>query len=88
MQGPNPTEPVNYTSFSYPSTLKEVILVCTKAVNALTIGNENRLKMQVEVLAASTNETEEIINTRLTEKDRKLQFLWQRDELNNDAPAL
>jgi alkyl hydroperoxide reductase subunit AhpC len=62
MQGPNPTEPVNYTSFSYPSTLKEVILVCTKAVNALTIGNENRLKMQVEVLAASTNETEEIIN--------------------------
>jgi hypothetical protein len=44
--------------------------------------------MQVEVLAASTKETEEIINTRLAEKDRELQFLRQRDELNNDAPAL
>jgi hypothetical protein len=65
-----------------------VILVCTKAVDALTIGNENWLKMQVEVLTASTKETEEIINTRLAEKDRELQFLRQRDELNNDAPAL
>ena len=65
-----------------------MILVCTKAVDALTIGNENRLKMQVEVLAASTKEIEEIINTRLAEKDRELQFLQQRDELNNDAPAL
>jgi hypothetical protein len=65
-----------------------VILVCTKAVDALTIGNENRLKMQVEVLGASTKEIEEIINTRLAEKNRELQFLRQRDELNNDAPAL
>ena len=65
-----------------------MILVCTKAVDALTIGNENRLKMQLEVLAASTKETEEIINTRLAEKDRELQFRRQRDELNNDAPAL
>ena len=65
-----------------------MILVCTKAVDALTIGNENRLKMQVEVLAASTKETEEIINTRLAEKDRELQFRRQRDELNIDAPAL
>jgi hypothetical protein len=48
-----------------------VILVSTKAVDALTIGNENRLKMQVEVLGASTKETEEIINTRLAEKDRE-----------------
>jgi hypothetical protein len=39
-----------------------VILACTKVVDALTIGNENRLKMQVEVLAASTKETEEIVN--------------------------
>jgi hypothetical protein len=44
--------------------------------------------MQVEVLAASTKETHEIINTRLAEKDRELQFLRRRDELNNDAPAL
>ena len=65
-----------------------MILVCTKAVDALTIGNEYRLKMQVEVLAASTKEIEEIINTRLAEKDRELQSLQQRDELNNDAPAL
>jgi hypothetical protein len=41
-----------------------VILVCTKAVDVLRIGNENSLKIQVEVLADSTKETEEIINTR------------------------
>ena len=44
--------------------------------------------MQVEVLAASTKETEEIINKRLAEKERELQLLRQRDEQNNDAPAL
>jgi hypothetical protein len=58
-----------------------------KAVDALTINDENRLKMQVEVLAASTKESEEIINTKLAEKDRELQLLRQRNELNDDALA-
>jgi hypothetical protein len=55
--------------------------------DVLTISNENRLKMQVEVLAATSKATKEMINVRMTEKDRELQLLRQRDELNNDALA-
>ena len=43
--------------------------------------------MQVQLLAASTKDTQEMINTKLAEKDRELQLLRQRDELNNDALA-
>ncbi len=71
----------------YRPTEKDLLEEYLKAVDALTISNENRLKMQVEVLAATTKETEEMINTKLTEKDRELQLLRQRDELNNDALA-
>jgi integrase len=69
----------------YRPTEKDLLEEYLKAADALTISNENRLKMQVEVLAASTKETEEIINAKLAEKDRELQLLRQRDELNNDA---
>jgi hypothetical protein len=41
----------------------------------------------VEVLATTSKETEEMIKIKLTEKDRELQLLRQRDELNNDALA-
>jgi integrase len=71
----------------YRPTVKDLLEEYLKAVDALTISNENRLKMQVEVLAASTKETEEMVNTKLAEKDRELQLLRQRDELNNDALA-
>jgi integrase len=56
-----------------------------KAVDALTISNENRLKTQVELLVSSSRETQHMINTKLAEKERELQLLRQRDELNNDA---
>jgi integrase len=72
----------------YRPTEKDLLEEYLKAVDALTISNENRLKMQVEVLAASTKETEEMINAKLAEKDRELQLLRQRDELNNDALAV
>jgi integrase len=72
----------------YRPTEKDLLEEYLKAVDALlTISNENRLKMQVEVLVASTKETEEIINAKLAEKDRELQLMRQRDELNNDALA-
>jgi integrase len=71
----------------YRPTEKDLLEDYLKAVDALTISNENRLKMQVEVLTTTTKETEEMINTRLAEKDRELQLMRQRDELNNDALA-
>jgi integrase len=69
----------------YRPTEKDLLEEYQKAIDALTISNENRLKTQVEVLAASSKETEEMIKTRLAEKDRELQLLRQRDELNHDA---
>ena len=43
--------------------------------------------MRVDLLVASTKETEEMINAKIAEKDRELQLLRQRDELNNAALA-
>jgi hypothetical protein len=71
----------------YRPTENDLLEEYLKAVDALTISNENKLKMQVEVLATTTKQTEEMINTKLAEKDRELQVLRQRDELNNDALA-
>jgi integrase len=71
----------------YRPTESDLLGEYLKAVDALTISNENRLKMQVEVLAATTRETEEMINTKMAEKDTELQLLRQREELNNDALA-
>jgi integrase len=71
----------------YRPTERDLLEEYQKAIDALTISNENRLKTQVEVLAATSKETEEMIRTKLSEKDRELQLLRQRDELNNDALA-
>jgi flagellar capping protein FliD len=38
-------------------------------------------------LTNRTKDTEQIINAKMAEKDRELQLLRQRDELNNDALA-
>ncbi len=67
---------------------EEILEEYLKASDALTINDENCLKMQVEVLAASTKEREEMIDLKLAEKDRELNLLRQRDELNNDALAV
>jgi integrase len=69
----------------YRPTEKDLLEEYMKAIDALTISNENRLKMQVEVLATTTRETEEMINVKMAEKDKELQLLRERDELNNDA---
>jgi integrase len=71
----------------YRPTEKDLLEEYQKAIDALTISNENRLKTRVEALAATSKETEEMIKIKLGEKDRELQLLRQRDELNNDALA-
>ena len=45
------------------------------------------MKLQVQVLTNKTRNTEHFINMKIAEKDRELQLLRQRDELNNDALA-
>jgi integrase len=71
----------------YRPTEKDLLEEYQKAIDALTISNVNRLKTQVEVLSATSKETEEMVKTKMAEKDRELQLLRQRDELNNDAVA-
>ena len=71
----------------YRPTEKDLLEEYQKAIDALTISNENRLKTKVEALAATSKETEEMIKIKLAEKDKELQLLRQRDELNNDALA-
>jgi hypothetical protein len=71
----------------YRPTENDLLEEYLKAADVLTISNENRLKMQVEVLAATSKETKEMITVRMAEKDRELQLLRQRNELNNDALA-
>ncbi len=71
----------SYLRFTEEEILQEYI----KTIDNLTINDENRLKLQVQVLANKTKNTEQIINIKIAEKDRELQLLRQRDELNNDA---
>lgn len=73
----------SYLRFTEEEILQEYI----KAIDNLTINDENRLRLQVRVLTNKTKDTEQIINAKLAEKDRELQALRQRDELNNDALA-
>lgn len=73
----------SYLRFAEEEILQEYL----KTIDNLTIIDENRLKIQVQVLTNKTRNTEQIINTKLAERDRELQLLRQRDELNNDALA-
>ena len=45
----------------YRPTEKDLLEEYQKAIDALTISNENRLKTKVEALAATSKETEEMI---------------------------
>ena len=52
----------------YVPNEKDLLEENMKVLDALTISNENRRKLQVEVLVASTKETEQLINPKLSEK--------------------
>jgi len=71
----------SYLRFTEEEILQEYI----KTIDNLTINDENRLRLQVQVLTNMTKDTEQIINAKMAEKDKELQLLRQRDELNNDA---
>jgi integrase len=58
---------------------EEVLDEYLKAVNLLTINDENRLRTQVEELSAKTKDDDFIIKTRLEGKDKEVQRL--KDEM-------
>jgi hypothetical protein len=73
----------------YKPTEKEVLNDYLKAVPSLTINDYDQiaLKKQVEELTEKSEEANYIIKGKLAEKDKELEVLRQRDELNNDALA-
>lgn len=58
-----------------------------KAVDYLTINEENRLKIKVEELTAKTQSNEHIIKRNLQEKEEEIQQLMQNDKVKEDALA-
>ncbi len=73
----------SYLRFTEEEIMEEYI----KALDNLTINDESRLRLQINVLTSKTKDTEQIIDAKMAEKDRELQLLRQRDALNNDALA-
>ena len=51
-----------------------------KAVDNLTISDENKLKLRVKELTAATEKSDHIIKNTLQEKDKQIQTLVERQE--------
>ena len=62
----------------YKPTEQEVLQDYLKAVNLLTIGNENKLKSRINELVEKERVQEYIINKKLMEKDEEIQLLKQK----------
>lgn len=65
-----------YVNYSEDDLLQEYL----KAVDTLTINEENRLKIRVQDLTSKTESNEYIIRARLQEKDDQVQKLMKKQE--------
>lgn len=59
----------------YRPSQEEVLEEYLKAIDLLTINEENRLKIKVEELTSKTKDNEYVINHKLREKDEQLQTM-------------
>lgn len=72
----------------YKPTEREVSEDYQKAVNLLTINGDNIiLQRQVEVLREKSDDNELLIKGRLSQKEKAIELLQQKDSLNTDAIA-
>jgi hypothetical protein len=62
----------------YRPSERDLLEEYLKAIDALTIRDENRLKKQVEALAGSTKEAERMINVKLAEKDQEIKVMREQ----------
>jgi integrase len=58
-----------------------------KCVDALSVNDEKTLQNKVEDLANKSKDNEHMINSKLSEKEKEIQLLTQRDLMNTDAIA-
>jgi hypothetical protein len=64
----------------YKPTEKEVLSDYLKAIDLLTINEDNRLKKRVQELTARSKDSEYVIQGRLQEKDKQIEELMKRQE--------
>ena len=71
----------------YRATENELLEDYLKAIDFLTIDNENRLQKQVEDVIEQSKITNDNIKSQLYEKGQAIANLTERDSLNTDAIA-
>ena len=64
---------------------EEILLEYLKAVDALTINNENKLKTHVKELTKKNNEKEYLLNVAMMQKDKEVEVLKKQDKIKEEA---
>jgi hypothetical protein len=76
---------VGVTKSYYKPSEQEVLQDYLKAVDLLTIGEENKLNSRITVMLEKNRVQEYIINKKLMEKDEEIQLLKQKDKKKEDS---
>jgi hypothetical protein len=71
----------------YRPTENDLLQDYLKCVDALSVNDEKTLQNKVDDLANKSKDSEHMINSKLSEKEREIQLLTQRDLMNTDAIA-
>jgi integrase len=74
------------SSYFRPSD-DELLEEYVKAIELLTINEENRLKIKVEELTAQNESNDDVIKNRLQEKEKEMEELRRNDKVKEDALA-
>ena len=78
---------IGLTSAYYRPTDEEMYQEYLKAVNHLTINEENRLRKRVDELSEKNKDYDYIIKGKLEEKDKEIEVLKEQELNNTDAIA-
>jgi integrase len=72
-------------SVYYKPQDEEILQEYLKAVDALTINNENKLKKEVKELTKKNNEKEYMLNVAMMQKDKEVEDLKKQDKIKEEA---
>jgi hypothetical protein len=69
----------------YRPTENDLLKDYLECIDALSVNDERTLQKKVEELASKSKDNEYTVNAKLSEKEREIQLLRQRDTMNSDA---
>jgi integrase len=69
----------------YRPTENDLLQDYLKCVDVLSVNDERTLQKKVDDLANKSKDNEYIVNAKLSEKEKEIQLLRQRDSMNTDA---